>query len=999
MSIFRFDSRIARGRGGRTCGLALATALAFGSASAVVQAQSVTGGLHGKAPRGAVIQVMRPDTGYSRTLGAGERGRYSLDLLMPGHYKVRVVGDDGQVLGNYTINVMPNMSASVPEPVAALEGVEVTAPSIRFSTVINPIDVTTPELSSVYDAELLHDLPVSRANIYDVPKLDSAVRAASMAGRSMPQIGGTSPSENRYYYNNFDTSYEVNGDGTLTLPFEAIQSTQLVTGSASLGLTSTTGGTILATVKQGTNHFHAGYSATYTPPTSRLLSPRDRDTFNAEGDHYLYQSDNRWGSSLQNYLWASGPLVKDKLFFYALFGRANPSRGISYGSTTKNLGVSDDKEALINLTWNITDRQSLDIVGSKQWNRYSNISRQLDEPYEPSSVDPSTRQWTGTLSGQKLLIGNYGWQITDDLSLRLMGAFMRDHIDDQRLVMGEPYVTEYDWSSGVSRLLHGSTGGSYEPTNFWYAKRGYQGELIWNLGEHELHLGANYYKNYYHYEPHTNRQGNWTYYYNLTPGNVWDGAAVVPDNGVVAYTFLYATGGTFTAKQESYYLQDKWQVAPRWMLSWGARYDRMSNQSSNRRSYLDMNVLSPRIGVAWDVHGDSSLKIGANIGRYTLPMPSNLSYTMAAPETYTVGYYAVDERDPQTQAPVDPELLHESVYNDGRVPNLESLASRNIKNTYQYEFQLYAQKQLTSSWSLLAKADAAILKNIIDQVCDDTGLISDYVRRNGHPGYAGLAGNCTEFNPGRDIVLRDDLDADGNQQNITIPNSYLGMPAARRKYYDLTLRLTHARTPEQPWYLSASYTWTHLYGNWDGYTNLSRSTDPRPGETGDYLFPELTVGASGNLSGDVRHSLNLSGVYYWSNGLHVGSVLNAHTGSPYSCLGSYPDLDRSRLVGQGQQFHYCVGKLSPQGSAWRAPFYWQLDMNVGYDLDMGQAGKLSLNLRVANITNRHGVTSRDMGGDQGDFGANGQVVRSPWFMAVNGLQAPRSTYLYLRYEF
>ncbi|HET8554562.1 MAG TPA: TonB-dependent receptor [Rhodanobacteraceae bacterium] len=977
--------------------LTLAVLLSLAGGIGVSHAQSVTGGLHGKAPRKATVTVTRADTGYARTVDVDQQGTYSVNLLMPGHYQVKVV-EDGQVLGRYTVNVNPNMSAVVPAVVTSLGTIEVTAAPIDFSTVINPIDVTTPEVSTIYDARLLHDLPLNQLNIYQIPKLDSAVRTAGMAGRSMPQIGGASPSENRYYYNNFDTSYDVNGDGTLTLPQEAIQSTQLVTGSAALSLASTTGGIILSTVKQGTNDFHAGYTATWTPATSRLASPRGRDTYNSQGQYYIYQSHDTWGPSLHNFVWASGPVVKDKVFFYALFGRSYPSRSTSYGGSTKDVYSSDNKDALVNLTWNITNRQSLDLMGTKQWYNYSTVEYQLNQSYT-TSIDPDSRAWTGEKSGQKLFIGNYSWQMTDNLQLRLMGAYTRDHINDLQAIMNQPYVTDYDWNMGVSHLLHGSPGGSYEPTNFWYAKRGYQGQLVWEVGEHTLKAGINDYTNYYHYQPQTNPLGNWTYYYNLTPGTLWDGAAVVPPNGQIAYTFQYTTGGTFTAKQKSYYVQDLWQVAPRWLLSYGVRYDKMANQSTDGSSYLSMNVWSPRIGLAWDVHGDSTLKIGANAGKYTLPMPSNLSYTIASPQTYIVRYYAADKRDPATQVPVNPTLLHTTVWNNGEVPQLQALSSRNIKNTYQYEFQLYAQQQLTPSWSLLAKADASIIKNVVDQVCDDTGLISDYIHQHGHPNYAGLVGNCTEFNPSRSIVLRDDLDNNGKLQDITIPNSYLGFPRPQRKYYDMTLRLTHARTAQQPWYLSGSYTWAHLYGNWDGYTNLTRSTTPEPGESGDYLFPELTVGSNGNLAGDVRHSFTLSGEYYWHNGLRIGGVLYAHTGSAYSCFGSYPDPSNAVLIQERQIFHYCVGKLSPQGSAWRAPFFWQLDFNIGYDWDMGKAGKLSVSLNIFNLTNRQGVLSRDMTGDQGNFDANGQVIRSPWFMAPSSLQSPRYTSLYLRYAF
>ena len=75
------------------------------------------------------------------------------------------------------------------------------------------------------------------------------------------------------------------------------------------------------------------------------------------------------------------------------------------------------------------------------------------------------------------------------------------------------------------------------------------------------------------------------------------------------------------------------------------------------------------------------------------------------------------------------------------------------------------------------------------------------------------------------------------------------------------------------------------------------------------------------------------------------------------------------------------------------------DLNVGYDLDMGRAGTLNMTAGITSITNRHGILARNMSGDQGSFDANGQVMRSPWYGAVNGLQSARTSYFYLRYEF
>lgn len=978
--------------------LTAAVILALGCGSQV-QAQSITGGLHGSAPAatGVTVEVTRAATGYANTVTV-DQGRYSLDYLAPGDYGVRVL-QNGQTLGEYTVRVQPNTSATVPsvaDDVTNLQGVSVNARAL--ATVITPIDVSTPQLSQIYSADLMHDLPVSQTSIYAIANISSSVNAG-VRGSSYPQVGGASPTENRYYFNEFDTSYDITGAGAIVFPQEAVESTQFVPGSSSLEWTSTTGAVTSATLRQGSNDFHAGYTLNFTLPSSSLLNPANKDSFNSAGQHYLYQSDNSSGASASHFLWASGALVKDRLFYFAMFGDSPPSRSTTYSATERSNNSSRTKNLLLNVTWNITNDQSLNVAGYKTQTLSSYNAYAMATPYEPSSAYGAPA-WSGLDSRQKLLIGNYHWRISDNLSMRLMAGSMRFNYVGSSENSDNPYVSFYDGSTGVTTQLSGGSNDLYAQYNYYYAKRGFKGDFVWTLGDHELTFGGEKYKNIYHYQPATNPNGNWSYDYEPDyPGYYYGNGVYVPADGKMLYTTEYATGGTFDSVQKGYYVSDTWQATNNLVVAGGARLDQMSNMAADGQSFLRMNVVSPRLGLAWDVHGDSSLKIGANAGRYTLPMPSNLNYLIASPYTYKYTYYSYTGIDPQTHQPIGAVQLGQPFDYSRPAPSLETLASRNIENTKQNEFQVYAQQQLGPSWSVLARADAHILTNIIDQTCDTSGVITDYVRANGHPNYPGLAGGCIEFNPGRSIVLRDDLDGTGTSSNITIPDSYLQMPKARRTYYGMTLELNHAKSDAEPYFLSASYSWGHLYGNNDGYTNLSQTTTPQPGTSGNYIFKEFTDGFGGNLAADIRNNLVLSGVYYWKTGLNMGAVFSANTGAAFSCLGVYPDQSNTVVSGYGAVTHYCGGKLSPVGSTWRAPTYMRLDLNLGYDLDLGQAGELSLDLRVTNVTNRRVVTSRYMVADQGSFDSSGTPAPNTYFRAINGWQAPRATFLYLRYKF
>lgn len=985
----------------------LAMAIGYGCQ---LQAQSITGGLHGQVPAstGVTVQVTRADTGFAKAVAVKD-GRYSLDYLNPGLYKVSIT-QDGKTLGEYTVKVVPNTSANVPTPETSHGGAPqtlatVTVNSHYMDSVINPIDVSTPELSTVYSAQLLHDLPVNQLNIDAVALLNSNVRSAG----GYPQVAGNSPSENRYYYNEFDTTYDITGLGKNGFPQEAVENTQFIPGNGSLAWTSTTGGVLSATLRQGNNDFHFGYDVYFTPATSTLLNARAVDTRDGQGDYELFEHANSTEASTQQYAWASGPIVQDKLFFFLMLGDAPPYTYKQYypGNADVTRTSSRGKDAMLNVTWNITKNQSLNVAGYKDWNTSSTYTYNMTNPYVPSTAS-SVGAWSGYSGPSKLLIGNYHWQITDDLSMRVMAGDMRQDTVNVDAKSNQPYVASCNAITYICPVIYGGVNDFYAPYDQTYQKQGIKAEFNWTLGDHQLTFGGEKYQNSYHYEPSTNPNGNWVYYYNAFGQDMGNGTPV-PANGQYVTSYDFSAGGSFHTEQKGYYLFDTWQALPHLVIQGGARLDQMQNNASTGAPFLVLNTLSPRIGAAWDVHGDSTLKLGLNAGSYTLPMPTFLAYKVATPVINEQTYYSYTGTNPITSVPTGLQQLGPvEVVTNGSMPNTVSLASRNLKNTRQYEFQLYAQQQLTSSWSLLAQTDLHILKDIIEQTDDQSGAITDYVRTHGYPDYPGLLAGRIQFNPGRSIVLRDNLLGNGTLEDITIPNSYLGMPPPKRRYYDFTFTLQHARTENEPYVLTLSYTWTHLFGNVDGYTNLTESggaygsnvqNSVWPGYSGVWGLQPFTNGFTGPLTGDIRNALKASGVYYWNNGLRIGSVFNAHTGEPFSCLGTYPDPNNLVTLSWGAWTHYCNGVQVNEGSTWRAPFFWQLDLDLGYDLTFHKH-KLSVDLNISNVTNRQSVTSRVMQVDSGVFSQTTNLpVPNPYYYAVNSLQLPRTTTISLRYTF
>src|SRR5690606_25592703 len=343
----------------------------------------------------------------------------------------------------------------------------------------------------------------------------------------------------------------------------------------------------------------------------------------------------------QHYAWASGPLVRDRLFAYVLYGRGPGSTSRSFGSNTRYDYERDSEDGLVNLTWNINDDQSLNVAayrnrrGTDTW---LSLAEPGSVPYEPEQSSWGEPSWSELETEQELVIANYNWRINDALQARVMAGTMRYDYNQSTELGDVPYVGEYDYATWTERTI--SPGDPWAPLSYYFEKDGIKGDLTWAVGDHEIVLGGEQYENTYFYRPETNPAGYYYYYLNY-PYAMGD---FVPPGDIV-YDYRYSIGGEFESRQRGLYLYDNWQVGQDVRVMCGGRWDQMENSTSTGTTFLDMDVFSPRAGLSWDVRGDSSLKVGANVGRYTLPMPSTLSYLIASAETYLLDYYTYTGRN------------------------------------------------------------------------------------------------------------------------------------------------------------------------------------------------------------------------------------------------------------------------------------------------------------------------------------------------------------------
>ena len=173
--------------------------------------------------------------------------------------------------------------------------------------------------------ETIEALPSINRNIQDYVRLDPRI-SQSDKSRGELTVGGQNPRYNAIRIDGVNTSdtfgLESNGFPTLRQPvsMDAIEAINIDVANYDTTITGATGAVIDAVTKSGTNEFHGSFYGTY----------RDKDMV---GDHpdtdakfTGFEDEKTYGATF------GGPIVKDKLFFFANYEKFERSRAASsYG--------------------------------------------------------------------------------------------------------------------------------------------------------------------------------------------------------------------------------------------------------------------------------------------------------------------------------------------------------------------------------------------------------------------------------------------------------------------------------------------------------------------------------------------------------------------------------------------------------------------------------------------------------------------------------------------
>ena len=1006
-----------------------------------VQAQSSVGSIFGQTESNQTVTITNTATGATRNVTVGSDGRFTFTQLAPGRYTVVSNG----VTRNVDVNVGAGSSVSFSEGATNLDTVTVVGTSFNA----NAIDVSAVQSSTVFTAEQIARIPVGRT-IQSVAILAPSVVSNSSYASNAPSFGGSASSENAYYINGYGVTNPLTSLGFSTLPFDAIDQMEVLTGGYGVQYGRSTGGVISVTTKRGTNDWKFGGAVFYTPNSTRadyenlyypetgFYGPNSGELFKTDGQVRQVRENNTL-DTLQYGLHASGPIIRDRLFFYAsadwtkqdqeavntalpldTYG-ANPGgvAPVKNGYLVRN---QDSPRWAVKLDWQISDNHSLEFTGIQDETSREDFTSFYDT--KTNAIDPAQSGGGSYKDGGKLYVGRYIGHFTDNLSLSVV--YGEQTVNHSTNLFGyNPACPRVSGSIGanVKPGVVGAQGcqtqanappsGNFEETN------GGRIDIDWVIGDHSLRLG--YDDSTAHTVSGSEYAGGYVWVYGQqndydTPINAAAGVGAPgiqsqgnPAKDKISYFVrrqYFTNFADVETKQKAYYLEDRWQISDNFMLSLGVRNENFENFNGDGKVYVaQKNQWAPRVGFSWDVLGDQTLKVFGNAGRYHLALPNNVAARAAASSLYTQEYFNYTGIDPVTGAPtgltniaVDKSKGFTCPGNDfaissnlecGNAKDPRTVAAKDLKPHFQDEYILGFQHQYNTNINWGMRAHWRSLKSAIDDTCTTV-----------------LGGGCFTFNPGIGNTFFED-DGNGGLKEVSYTAAQLDLPKLKRKYWAVD---TFIERQGDKWFGRLEYSFSRNMGNTEGQLLSDLDTggggQSDVGQTQDWDLPSLMVNGYGLLPNHRAHQIKGYGYYELTSEFRVGASVVVTSGRPLSCTSYFPDPNADTY--NGSYYHFCglppssaKGAKYPNGYEYQeaqrgtsGTTGWSEQLNLSATYVPNWADKkLTFGVDVLNVLDQQDSQYQNM-----QFAAS-RTTPSRNYRGDLNLNAPRSVRFTLRYDY
>lgn len=908
---------------------------------------------------GVEVQATSPKLlGKASTVSSGD-GAYRLLGLPSGVYEITfsIQGFKTLIRKDVLLQLQQSITLNVTMETAAIE---------ESVTVVGQsplIDVKSTVRGMTITKDVFSTLPRGRNFESLITALPGVSNETMLGGTS---VDGASGLENMYYVDGADITDIIYGDRGQDAAFEFVDEVQMRTSGYQAEFGGSLGGVFSVITRSGGNTFHGELLGYYSGAKLRgnyrdTLELDFLDDSKAAYYPYNYQYGKNEDRTLEGGGSLGGYIFKDRLWFFGSFLPVfyHNDRTVTYDlSAGKPVKTWKRDQTNYNFSAKLTSQvfSKLRISASVVNNFYKykgDLSNIWGNPNPAQSFDDYGFSYPNfSASGiADVSLGN-------SVMLSIRGGYFKTDRNKQLVVPPDEPCFQFLTEAPGGYFRTGNTGlldvpSSYQkPTGYMNYSRAnamvvnknvnekysVSGDLTYFLnmgGEHAWKFGGQWV-----------RQGQ---NYDATAKNpvlffAWnrDFVAYGVNYGRGKYGYYAARGNDVTgpygdfyqaySNRWAFYIQDSWTIGSKLTLNFGVRTESefIPSYATGNPDFENLKPIefgfdkkmAPRLGLVYDVYGDSSLKLFASLGWFYDVMKLQMASGSYGGFKWKSVYYSLDtyEWDKIGRNGYFPgrKLYTGNAAGtlDFRAPSFDS-TDPDMSPMSMREISIGAEKKLRDD---LALSIRGVNKHLLWAIEDIGVLYPD-------------GEHYFTTNPGGTFINSKYAEARGNG---LIPATAPDCPKAKREYYALNISLD--KRFSNNWLGGISYTLSSLKGNYNGLASGDEygRTDPNTERYFDlwYLaFDKEMNPVDGPLPGDRPHYFKAYGSYTFPFGLTAGLIVNAMSGLPTST--------EYAMDVQG----YLPFNRNDMG---RTPFLWFANAYVAQQFKLGPA-KLEVNLNVDNV--------------------------------------------------